>query len=145
MLEYRHVATRFFNRPLLLMPESAHMISAFLQSRMRHPEAARGAAAQREDAVMGVQGSGHRLRLARPEVGLALVDEDLGHRATLGGLDILVGVACRRPPGPGEQPRDGGLASARWPGDHPDRGPFRAHTNSPAVPCVSPTSVPHGE
>lgn len=50
MLEFRHVAARFFNRPLLLMPESAHMISAFLQARMRHPQAGHGAPAGESDA-----------------------------------------------------------------------------------------------
>jgi signal peptide peptidase SppA len=42
MIEYRHVASRFFNRPLLLQPDQAETIGAFLLSRMRSPDAGGG-------------------------------------------------------------------------------------------------------
>src|SRR6478609_10909004 len=66
--------------------------------------------AQRQDAVVGGQRRGDRLALQAPELGLAGVHEDVGDRAALGRLDVLVGVADGDVPGLGQEPGDRGLA-----------------------------------
>lgn len=55
MIEYRHVASRFFNRPLLLAPETAATLSGFLLSRMSAGPMAGSPAGIDNDAGESVQ------------------------------------------------------------------------------------------
>lgn len=63
MIELRHVAARFYNRPLWLAPSAAETISAFLLSRMASVAARGGAAA-------GEQDPGETTQFFRPTAGV---------------------------------------------------------------------------
>ena len=92
-----------------------------------------GAAAEREDAVVGGERVLDRALLQRAEVRLAVVDEDLGDLLAGGGLDVRVGVAEGDAELLGHQPADGGLAGAGGT-DQDDDG---AHACAPRV-CSGP-------
>ena len=82
------------------------------------------AAAEGEHAGVRGQRLADGLRLQGAEVRLAVVDEDVGDAAALGGLEVGVGVAGVDAPGGGEQLGDRGLAGAHRADEHgPAVGP----------------------
>ena len=87
------------------------------------------APAEREHSVVRGQRLAHGLRLQRAEVRLAVVDEDVGDGAALGGLDVGVGVAGADVPGGGEQLGDRGLAGAHRADEHDPAAGRTGHLN----------------
>src|SRR4029079_3109521 len=82
------------------------------------PRVAHRAPAQREHAGVGGEGVDDGGALPRPELLLALVDEDVLHGLAGHRLDVLVGVAEADPPCLGEQAADRGLARPHGPHQH---------------------------
>ena len=80
-----------------------------------------GAAAEGEHPRVGGQRLGHGGAFQGPEMGLAVVDEDLRDRFAGRRLDVVVDVAELHAQGVGDQVADGGLAGPGWPDQHTHR------------------------
>ena len=85
------------------------------------PRVDRRSPTERQHAVVLGHRAGHLGPLERPEGRLAVLDEDVGDRAALRGLDGGVGVVQRHPQQLGQRGPHGALARPGRPDEHDAR------------------------